>query len=161
MDAIPDEFHDLFEKPAVATIATLLPNGRVQNVPVWVDYDGEHLLVVTREDTRKHRNVRRDPRVTVTVIDPEDNYRYVEVRGEVVEVGSEGALEFSDRQARRYWGVDEYPFARDTPRVLFHIRPERVSAPDVGSPVRSGPGRSPVPASSHRPIPRRPDPVHG
>jgi hypothetical protein len=72
--------------------------------------------------------------VTVTVIDPDDNYRYVEVRGEVEEMTEEGALEFSDRQAQRYWGVEEYPFARDHPRRLLHIRPDRVIAPDIGTP---------------------------
>ena len=136
MESIPDDTLDLFEKPAIATIATMLPNGHPQVTPVWADYDGTYVLVVTRKGTRKHKNVDHDPTVTVTIIDPDDNYRYVEVRGEVEKMPEEGALEFSDRQARRYWGVDEYPFERDTPRVLFHIRPERVVAPAVGSPVR-------------------------
>lgn len=136
MESIPDETLDLFEKPAIATIATMLPNGHPQVTPVWADYDGTYVLVVTRKGTRKHKNVELHPAVTVTIIDPDDNYRYVEVRGEVEKMPEEGALEFSDRQARRYWGVDEYPFKRDTPRVLFHIRPERVVAPSVGSPAR-------------------------
>lgn len=72
--------------------------------------------------------------MTVTVIDPDGNYRYVEVRGEVERMSEEGALAFSDEQARRYWGVDEYPFARDEPRVLLHVRPERVVAPSVETP---------------------------
>ncbi|WP_331235253.1 pyridoxamine 5'-phosphate oxidase family protein [Natronorarus salvus] len=87
-------------------------------------------------DTRKHSNVEYDPRVTVTVIDPDDIYRYVEIRGEVERMPEDGALDFSDRQARRYWGVDEYPYERDTPRVLLHIRPAQVVAPSVRSPVR-------------------------
>jgi len=66
--------------------------------------------------------------------------RYVEVRGEVEKMPEEGALEFSDRQVRRYWGVDEYPFERDTPQVLFHGRPARVVVPTVGSPVRDPSG---------------------
>jgi PPOX class probable F420-dependent enzyme len=136
MEPLPDDKLDLFEKPAIATIATMLPNGQPQVTPVWADYDGTHVLVVTRKGTRKHKNVKHDPTVTVTIIDPDDNYRYVEVRGEVEKMPEEGALEFSDRQAQRYWGVDEYPFERDTPRVLFHIRPERVVAPSVGSPAR-------------------------
>lgn len=138
MEAIPDDRLDLFEKPSIATIASVLPNGHPQVTPVWVDYDGTHLLVVTRKGTRKHKNVQRDPRVTVTIIDPDDNYRYLEIRGEVERMPEEGALEFSDTQARRYWGVEKYPYARDTPRVLLHIRPERVVAPTVGSPNRDG-----------------------
>lgn len=136
MESIPKDKRDLFEKPAIATIATMLPNGHPQVTPVWADYDGMYVLVVTRKGTRKHKNVQQNPAVTVTIIDPDDNYRYVEVRGEVEKMPEDGALEFSDRQAQRYWGVDEYPFERDTSRVLFHIRPDRVVAPDVGSPVR-------------------------
>lgn len=136
MATIPEDKLDLFEKPAIATIATLLSDGRPQVTPVWVDYDGTHLLVVTRKGTRKHENVERDPRVTVTVLDPDDSYRYVEVRGDVEAMPEEGALAFSDEQARRYWGVEQYPYERDAPRVLLHIRPERVVAPAVGSPTR-------------------------
>lgn len=136
METIPEDRLDLFEKPAVATFASMLPNGHPQVTPVWADYDGTHVLVVTRKGTRKHKNVQHDPRVTVTIIDPDDNYRYVEVRGEVEKMPEDGALAFSDRQAQSYWGVDEYPYKRDTPRVLFHIRPERVVAPTVGSPTR-------------------------
>lgn len=136
MVSIPDDFLDLFEKPAIATIATLLPDGRPHVTPVWADYDGTYVLVSTRKGTRKHGNVQNDPRVTVTVVDPDDIYRYVEVRGEVEKLPEEGALAFSDRQARRYWGVDEYPFARDKPRVLFHVRPDRVVAPEIESPLR-------------------------
>ena len=138
MESIPNDELDLFEKPSIATIASLLPTGHPQVTPVWVDYDGTHLLVVTRKGTRKHRNVRHDPRVTVTVIDPDDSYRYVEVRGEVAEMTEEGALAFSDKQAQRYWGIEEYPYERDADRVLLHIRPERVVAPTVGSPNRDG-----------------------
>lgn len=112
MESVPEDKRDLFEKPAIATI---LPNGHPQVTPVRADYDGTHVLVVMRKGTRKHRNVKHDPAVTVTIIAPDDNYRYVEVRGEVEKMPEDGALEFSDRQARRYWGVDEYPFERDTP----------------------------------------------
>lgn len=136
MASIPDEKLDLFEKPSPAVLASFLPDGHPQVTPVWADYDGTHVLVVTRTDTRKYENVRHDPRVTVTVLDADDFYRYVEVRGEVEEMPEDGALAFSDRQARRYWGVDEYPFARDEPRALLHIRPERVLASNVNTPDR-------------------------
>lgn len=134
MDTIPDDKLDLFEKPAIATICSLLPTGHPQVTPVWAGYDGEYVLVTTRTDTRKYRNVSADPRVTVTVIDPDDIYRYVEIRGEVEKMPEEGALAFSDAQAQRYWGVDEYPFERDASRALLHIRPGRVVAPEVSTP---------------------------
>lgn len=134
MEQIPEDRLDLFEKPAVAIFCSLLPDGHPHASPVWVDYDGDHLLVVTRTETRKYRNVVADPRVTVTVTDPDNPYRYVEVRGEVTSMPEEGALAFSDRMARKYWDVDEYPFSRDVDRVLLHIRPDRVIAPDVPTP---------------------------
>lgn len=133
METIPGNKHDLFEKPAIATFASTLPSGRPHVTPVWVDYDGTHVLVVTRTETRKYKNVEHDSRVTVTIIDPDDIYRYVEVRGDVEKMPTDGALAFSDRQAQRYWGVDEYPHARDAERVLKHIRPERVVSPTVGT----------------------------
>ncbi|MGM0604517.1 MAG: PPOX class F420-dependent oxidoreductase [Halobacteriota archaeon] len=139
METIPNDKLDLFEKPSIATIASLLPNGHPQVTPVWADYDGTHVLVVTRTETRKYRNVIDDPRVTVTIIDPDDEYRYVEVRGEVAEITEDDALEFSDSQAKRYWGVEQYPYARDSPRALLHIRPHRVVSPTVSSPVRDQP----------------------
>ncbi|QSW99160.1 PPOX class F420-dependent oxidoreductase [Haloterrigena alkaliphila] len=137
METLPDETLDLFEKPAKATIASFLPSGHPQVTPVWADYDGTHLLVATNKGTRKHENVQHDPRVTVTIIDPDDYYRYVEVRGEVEKMPEEGALEFTDQQAQRYWGVDEYPYDRELPRVLLHISPERVVSKSLGSPERN------------------------
>lgn len=137
MESFPEDRLDLFEKPSIATFASLLPDGRPHVTPVWVDYDGTHIQVVTRKETQKFKNVQRDPHVTVTIIDPEDPYRYVEVRGVVESMPEDGALAFSDRQAKRYWGVEEYPYARDAPRVLFHIRPDRVVAPTVGTPSRT------------------------
>lgn len=135
METIPEESLDLFESPSIASLASIPPDGQPHVTPVWVDYDGEHLLVVTRKETRKYWNVRRDPRVTVTATDLDDPYRYVEVRGTVERMPEAGALAFSDRQARRHWGVNEYPFDRETPRALLHIRPERVVARSVRTPI--------------------------
>lgn len=134
MESIPENRLDLFEKPAIATFASLLPNCYPHVSPVWVDYDGTHLLVVTLKGNRKYKNVKHNPRVTVTIIDPDDMYRYLEVRGEVVKMPEDGALEFSDKQAKKYWNIDEYPYSRDEPRVLFHIRPERVISPTIQTP---------------------------
>ena len=134
MEKLPEAVRDLIEKPAIATFASLLPTGHPHVVPVWVDHDGTHVLVVSRKETRKFRNVESDPRVTVTILDPDYPYRYADVRGEVDELIEDGAIEVSDRLATRYWGVDEYPFARDAPRVVFRVRPDRVHAQDVDTP---------------------------
>lgn len=127
MAAIPEEYHDLFEKPTIAHFASLLPDGTPHVVPVWVGYDGEHLLVNTTADRRKTKNVRRDPHVAVSMVDPDNPYRYLGVRGEVVEVTEEGAVEHINELARRYMG-QEYPNLDEeaSPRVLVRVRPDHV-----------------------------------
>lgn len=76
MPVVPDAYDDLFEKPSIATLATLSPTGYPHVTPVWIDYDGEHLLVNTARGRRKERNVVRNPSVGVSGIDPDDVYRY-------------------------------------------------------------------------------------
>ena len=129
--AVPEEFHDLFEKRTVAHVATLMPDGTPQVTPVWVDYDADagELLVNTVRGRRKEKNVSRDPKVGVSVVDPDDPYRFVSVRGEVVEETEEGAVEQIDQLARRYMDVDEYPYHdRDEgARVILHISADEVA----------------------------------
>ncbi|MDG5775768.1 TIGR03618 family F420-dependent PPOX class oxidoreductase [Haloarculaceae archaeon H-GB1-1] len=131
MDAIPPAFHDLFDKATFAHFATLLPSGVPHVTPVWVDYDAErdHVLVNTVRGRRKERNVSRDPRVGVSMIDPDDSYRFCSVWGEVVEMTEDGAVAHIDDLARRYMGVDEYPNKdqEDGARVVLHVKPEGVA----------------------------------
>ena len=129
MESIPESFVDLFERETFATFATLMGDGTPQVTPVWIDRDEEgHLLVNTARGRQKERNVGRDPKVGVCVMDPEDPYRYVSVRGEVVEVTEEGAVDHIDELARRYMDVEEYPNKGEEagPRVIIRIRPDRV-----------------------------------
>lgn len=128
MVPIPEEYHDLFEKPTFAHFASLLPDGSPHVVPVWVDYDGEHLLANSTAGRRKTRNVEADPRVAISMLDPDDPYRYLGVRGEVVEVTEEGAVDHINELAHRYMGVDEYPNlgTEESPRVVIRIRPVHV-----------------------------------
>lgn len=130
MAEIPEGFHDLFERKSFAHFATLMPDGTPQVTPVWVDYDIErgHVLVNTARDRRKEKNVRADPKVGIEIMDPDDPYRYVSVRGEVVEVTEEGAVEHIDELTSRYFDQDEYPNKGEErgPRVLIRIEPDRV-----------------------------------
>ena len=130
MESIPESFADLFERETFANFATVMADGTPQVTPVWIDRDDEgHLLVNTARGRQKERNVERDPKVGVCVMDPDDPYRYVSVRGEVVEVTEEGAVEHIDELARRYMDVEEYPNHGEEsgPRVIVRIRPDRVT----------------------------------
>ncbi|NHN57884.1 MULTISPECIES: PPOX class F420-dependent oxidoreductase [Halorussus] len=129
MESIPESFTDLFERETFANFATLMGDGTPQVTPVWIDRDEEgHLLVNTARGRQKERNVERDPKVGLCVMDPDEPYRYVSVRGEVVEVTEDGAVEHIDDLARRYMDVEEYPNKDEESgsRVIVRIRPDRV-----------------------------------
>jgi PPOX class probable F420-dependent enzyme len=130
MERIPAEYHDLFERETFAHFSTIMPDGTPQVTIVWIDYDVDtgHVLVNTAKGRRKERNVRENPKVGVSIPDPDDPYRYVSVRGEVEAVTEEGAVEQINRLTQRYFGEEEYPHLGDErgPRVLIRIRPDRV-----------------------------------
>lgn len=126
---IPEKFLDLFQKRAFGNLATLMPNGGPQVTPVWVDFDGTHVLVNSARGRQKDRNMKRDQRVSVSIMDPENPYRYVEIRGTAVEITEEGAREHIDRMAKKYLGLDKYPRAQaGEVRVLYKIRPEHFTS---------------------------------
>jgi len=129
--AIPEAFHDLFRRRTFAQFATVLPDGTPHVTPVWIDYDpeAEQLLVNTARGRRKERNVRENPKVGVSMLDPEDPYRYVSVRGRVVEVTEEGAVEHIDSLARRYMDREKYPHHGEEQgqRVIIRISTDRVA----------------------------------
>jgi len=130
MTTVPDAFQDLFEKPTFAHLTTMTPEGKPHTTPVWIDYDAaeDRLLVNTERGRRKERNVARDPTVSVSMIDPDNPYRFFSVTGEVVETTTEGAREHIDELARRYLGEDEYPTPIETERVILRIRADDVIA---------------------------------
>ena len=125
---IPEEYRDLFQKRAFASLATLMPDGRPQVTPVWCDAADGYVLFNSARGRQKVRNIRRDPRVSLAIIDPDNPYRYLEVRGRVVEITEQGADAHIDKLAKKYLGVDKYPYRQpDEVRVLFKIEPEHVS----------------------------------
>ncbi len=128
-NVIPEKYRDLFQKRAFASLGTLMPDGSPQVTPVWVDREGDTVLVNTAKGRQKDKNIQRDPRVSVTLIDPDNPYRYLEIRGRVVEATDKGAKEHIDMMAKKYLGVDKYPYAQPgEQRLLLRIRPERVSS---------------------------------
>ena len=128
-ETIPNKWHDLFEKKVFANLATLMPDGTPQVTPVWVDFDGEHVLVNTAVGRQKDKNLQREPRVSLSLLDPENPYRYLEVRGRVAERTQNGADEHINKMAKKYLGQDVYPFRQPGEvRVLYKIKPERFSS---------------------------------
>src|SRR6266404_559543 len=117
---IPDNYLDLFDKKAFANLATLMPDGRPQVTPVWCDYDGGNVLINTARGRQKDRNLQHDPRVSLAILDPDNPYRYVEIRGRVVERTEKGADDHIDKMAKKYLGKDKYPFRKaGEVRVLY------------------------------------------
>lgn len=122
-----DAYRDLFTKKSFATIATVMPDGTPQVTPVWIDSDGQNLLVNSARGRVKDRNLERNAAVAVAILDPENPYRYVQVRGVVVSAVEAGADEHIDALARRYLGTD-YPYRQPGEvRVLYKIRPTSVN----------------------------------
>ncbi|MFC4246786.1 PPOX class F420-dependent oxidoreductase [Natribaculum luteum] len=131
MEEIPPEHRDLFDRKTFAQFATVMPDGTPHVTPVWVDVDDDgYVLVNTVRNRRKEKNVRRESKVGLSIPDPDDPYRYLSIRGEVVEVTTDGAVEHIDDLARRYMDVEEYPNhdAEDEDRVIVRIRPDRIVA---------------------------------
>ena len=127
-NVIPEKYRDLFQKKAFASLGTLMPDGRPQVTPVWVDFDGEYVVFNSAKGRQKDRNVRRDPRVALAIVDPDNPYRYMEIRGTVAEITEQGANEHINKLAKKYMGLDKYPYARpEEVRVIYKIEPEKVS----------------------------------
>jgi PPOX class probable F420-dependent enzyme len=121
---IPSQFLDLFQKKAFASLATVMPDGTPQVTPVWVDYDGGHVLVNSARGRRKDRNMKVGASVALAIMDPDNPYRHLQVRGRVSEVTEHGADAHIDRMAKKYLGKDRYPFRQPGEvRVLYKITP--------------------------------------
>ena len=126
---IPQEYLDLFEKRTFASLVTLMPGGSPQVTPVWCDFDGTHVLINTAKGRQKHRNLSLDPRVALAMMDPDNPYRYLEVRGEVEEMTEEGAWDHLHKMAKKYLDQDKYPYAQPGEvRLLIKIKPQHYSS---------------------------------
>ena len=132
--SIPDSHRDLFCTPVHAILTTVMPDGMPQSSIVWVDYDGESILINTTLERQKGRNMRANLKATVLVIDPQDSTRWIEVRGQVTEMTTNSAEVHADRLTRRYTGKqhfygDIYPITQKEKetRVIAKIRPIKVS----------------------------------
>jgi PPOX class probable F420-dependent enzyme len=114
----------LFLDRNIGVVATIRADGSPHVTPVWVDWDGEAVLINTASPI-KQAHLRRDPRIAIAVFDRNEPERYVEVRG-AAQVSAEGAWEHADRLVRRYRGLDRMPRRTDQHRVVIRVRPEHV-----------------------------------
>ena len=129
MKAIPESHRDLVtdEKKAFASLATLMDDGSPQVTPVWFDVEGDYLRVNTVRGRIKDRNMTLRKDVAILIMDPDDPYRYVHIRGKVTAEREEDAVAHTHGLAKKYLGVDENPWHQGQSRVIFLIQPETVS----------------------------------
>ena len=135
MITIPNTHFDLFQALVHGVLTTIMPDGTPQSSLIWVDYDGEYVLVNTTLERQKGRNMRMNPKVGVLVIDPKNSARWIEVRGQVKEMTQEGAEEHADKLTQRYcknkqhFYGDIYPVEQKhkETRVIVKIEPRKVS----------------------------------
>lgn len=125
---IPEKYTDLFEKKAFASLATVNSDGTPQVTPVWVDFDGTNVIVNSARGRRKDKNMNQNSAVSLAIMDPDNPYRYLEVRGRVAEITEAGADQHIDKMAKKYMGVDKYPYRQPGEvRVMYKIEPTHTS----------------------------------
>ena len=118
---------ELLEAPNFCLVATLLEDGTPHVVPTWVDVADGRVRLNSAEGRVWPKNIRRDPRVTLTVLNQENPYEFVSIRGRLAEDTHDGADEHIDSLAKKYMGVDSYPFRQEgEQRITFEIEPQRV-----------------------------------
>jgi PPOX class probable F420-dependent enzyme len=127
---IPDSHLDLvaWETRSFAHIATIGPNGEPQSSPVWFEWDGTNIKFSLTTARQKYRNIQRDKRVAMSIMDPSDAYRYIEIRGELDQVEPDPDIDFISRMAKKYIDKDRYPWHQPgDERVVMKIKPTKLS----------------------------------
>lgn len=125
---MPDKAKELILAKNLGNLATLMPDGSPHVAPVWVDLEDGHVLVNTAEGRQKVKNIRHDPRVALDVVNSENLYEMVTLRGRVVGITPQGADAHIDKLTKKYLGRDSYPFRRPgEQRVIIRIEPEKIS----------------------------------
>jgi PPOX class probable F420-dependent enzyme len=126
-ETLTDGAKALIEEPVIAHLATVDSKGRPQITPLWIDHDGNDIIVNTAEGRAKAKNMMRNPEVGISLVDPKDPYNVVAVRGRVVAVSTEGADDHIDKLAKKYLGLDAYPNRHDGEvRIKVRISPEHI-----------------------------------
>jgi PPOX class probable F420-dependent enzyme len=124
---IDDSVIQLLTGKNFAFVATLMKDATPHITPTWIDFDGKSILINTAEGRIKHKNVSRDPHVAISIIDSGNPYNMLTIRGQVIEQTTNGADDHIDKLAKRYLGVDKYPFRSPAEkRIILKVAPEKV-----------------------------------
>ncbi len=124
---ITPEIAKLFEGKNLVSFATLMKDGSPHVAPVWVDIEGNTILINTAVGRVKEKNVKRDKRVALSIFDHQNPLNMVSIRGKVVDITTEGADEHIDKLAKKYFGLDKYPYhSPDEKRLIVKIMPEKI-----------------------------------
>jgi len=135
--SIPESHVDLLLEPVNGVLTTMMPDGQPQMSVVWVDYDGQYVLINTTLERQKGKNIQNNPKVNVLLVDPKDGARYLEVRGEVAEITQAGAIPHADKLTQAYSNNNQQHFYGDIypkeqqekeTRVIIKISPKKVTA---------------------------------
>ena len=127
MAQIPASHRDIFDKRSFAHVATANSDGKPQVSPVWVEYDGTHVLINTARGRKKDRNMSDNPEIAISVQDPDNPYRYVGIQGHIEEVTENGAAEHINKLSHKYNGRDYPNLKPGETRVIYKITPDRVT----------------------------------
>ncbi len=124
---ITPEIAKLFQGKNFVSFSTLMKDGSPHVAPVWVDIDGNTILINTAVGRVKEKNVKRDNRVALSIFDHQNPYDMVAIRGKVIELTTDGADEHIDKLAKKYFGLDKYPYhSPDEKRIIVKIKPEKI-----------------------------------
>lgn len=122
MAKLSDSLKAAFKKPIFIHLSTLMPDGTPQASPIWVDLDGDTIVINSAQGRIKDNNMRRDPRVAISAVDPDNAYQPIMLRGRVVHLTTEGADAHIDKLAKKYLNKDKYPYRRPGEvRVIYRI----------------------------------------
>jgi PPOX class probable F420-dependent enzyme len=128
MAKIPETHVDLLDTTALAHVASTGPKGEPQSSPVWFGWNGEQILFSQTKGRQKYRNFLSEPRIALSIVDPTNPYRYLEIRGKVVRIDEDPDLTFINSMAKKYLGEDKYPWHQPTDeRVVIVVEPEHFS----------------------------------
>ena len=128
MAVIPEQYADLLQSNALAHIATIGPMSEPQSTPVWFGWDGEHVLFSLTKGRQKYHNLVRSPKIALSIVDPSNPYRYLEIRGKVARIDEDPDRHFINSMAKKYINQDIYPYHQPgDERVIIVVEPEHTT----------------------------------